>query len=85
MRRRFRTMDLTYLEPGDSLITYSGGGGGVGDPLDREVEKVRMDALNEYISIKTAADVYGVVVDPVTFAVDEAATKALRKKMRGTK
>ena len=57
----------------------------MGNPLDREVEKVRMDALNEYISIKTAADVYGVVVDPVTFAVDEAATKALRKKMRGTK
>jgi N-methylhydantoinase B len=78
-------MDLTFLEPGDSLITYSGGGGGIGNPLDREVEKVRMDALNEYISIKTAADVYGVVVDPVTFAVDEAATKALRKKMRGTK
>ena len=85
VRRRFRTMDLTFLEPGDSLITYSGGGGGIGNPLDREVEKVRMDALNEYISIKTAADVYGVVVDPVTFAVDEAATKALRKKMRGTK
>lgn len=85
VRSRFRTMDLTFLEPGDSLITYSGGGGGIGDPLDREVEKVRMDAMNEYISIKTAADVYGVVVDPVTFAVDEAATAALRANLKAKK
>jgi len=68
VRRRFPTMDITYIEPGDRLITYSGGGGGVGDPLDRDVEKVRMDALNEYISVKCASEVYGVVLDPETFA-----------------
>ncbi len=85
VRRRFRTFDLTYLEPGESLITYSGGGGGVGDPLDREIEKVRWDALNEYVSIKTAHDIYGVVINPETFVVDEAATKTLRTKLKAKK
>jgi N-methylhydantoinase B len=81
----YRTMDMQYLEPGDRMITNSGGGGGVGDPLDREVEKVRLDVLNEYISIQAAKDVYGVIIDPKTFEVDEKATKALRAKLKGKK
>lgn len=81
----YRTFDLQYLQPGDILVSYSGGGGGVGDPLDREVEKVRLDALNEYISIQAARDIYGVVIDPETFEVDEKATAALRKKLKTEK
>jgi N-methylhydantoinase B/oxoprolinase/acetone carboxylase alpha subunit len=77
-----RTMSSAYLEPGDMLWTKSGGGGGVGDPLDRDVEKVRKDLLNEYISHQIATDVYGVVIDPQSFVVDEAATKALREKKK---
>jgi N-methylhydantoinase B len=84
-RLRYRTFDLQYLEPGDILVSNSGGGGGVGDPLDREVEKVRLDALNEYISIQAARDVYGVVIDPKTFEVDDEATKALREKLKTEK
>ncbi|OGC92677.1 MAG: hypothetical protein A2W25_16270 [candidate division Zixibacteria bacterium RBG_16_53_22] len=79
---RYRTMDLQYLEPGDILVSNSGGGGGVGDPLDREVEKVRLDALNEYISIEAARNIYGVVIDAKTFEVDDEATAALRKKLK---
>ncbi|MCX8023539.1 MAG: hydantoinase B/oxoprolinase family protein [Syntrophorhabdaceae bacterium] len=85
VRRRFRTFDLTYIEPGDILITYSGGGGGVGDPLEREVDKVRMDAMNEYISLETARNVYGVVLDPVTFEVDMEATDTLRASLKKEK
>jgi N-methylhydantoinase B len=82
---KYRTFDLKYLEPGDILFSKSGGGGGVGDPLDREVEKVRWDALNEYISIQTAKDIYGVVIDPKTFEVDYKASTALRGKLRTKK
>jgi N-methylhydantoinase B len=81
----YRTFDLQYLEPGDILISYSGGGGGVGDPLEREIEKVRWDALNEYISIEAARDIYGVVLNPETFEVDCEATEELRKKLKEKK
>jgi N-methylhydantoinase B len=81
----YRTFSLQYLEPGDILVSNSGGGGGFGDPLDREVEKVRLDALNEYISIKAARDIYGVVIKPETFEVDYEATTALRKKLKTAK
>ena len=59
--------------------------GGVCDPLDREIERVRLDALNEYISIQAARDLYGVVIDPKKFEVDDKATKALRAKLKGEK
>jgi N-methylhydantoinase B len=81
----YRTFDLQYLEPGDILVSNSGGGGGFGDPLDREVDKVRLDTLNEYISIQAARDMYGVVIVPETFAVDYESTAALRKKLKRAK
>lgn len=84
-RLPYRTFDLQYLEPEDILVSNSGGGGGVGDPLDREVEKVRLDTLNEYISIQAARELYGVVIDPERFEVDDEATKALRAKLKGEK
>jgi len=81
-RIRYRTFDLKYLEPGDVFIQDSGGGGGVGDPLDREVEKVHWDVLNRYVSVEAARELYGVVIDPVTLDVDEAATTAARAQRR---
>lgn len=77
----YRTFDLKYLEPGDILVQDSGGGGGYGDPLDRDVEKVRWDVLNEYISVAAAHDRY-VVVDPVTVSVDREAIAQLRNKLK---
>lgn len=74
--------DNVNVEPGDIIITKSGGGGGVGNPLDRDLEKVQMDALNRYISIKKAKEVYGVIIDPDTFEVDYKASKTLRAKMK---
>ena len=84
-RLEYRTFDLKYLEPGDVLVQDSGGGGGYGDPMEREVEKVRWDVLNEYISVEKAKNVYGVVIDPETFEVDQAKTKELRDKDKGEK
>ncbi len=84
-RIRLHCLDIVLGQPGDTVITQSGGGGGVGHPLDRDVEKVRWDALNEYISVKTAKKVYGVVIDPETFEVDEKATERLRKARKRSK
>ena len=81
-RERFKTFDLAFIEPGNALITYSGGGGGIGSPLDRETEKIAFDVLNEYISAETAKSVYGVVIDTSTFKVDDEATAELRTAMK---
>ncbi|MBW1802596.1 MAG: hydantoinase B/oxoprolinase family protein, partial [Deltaproteobacteria bacterium] len=80
-----RCLDNQYLQPGDIVWTKSGGGGGVGDPLDRETDRVLLDARNEYISIKRARDVYGVVIDPDTFELDQEATEKLREELRQKK
>lgn len=79
------TMDMVQIEPGDLTITDSPGGGGVGDPLDREVEKVWEDACNEYISIEKARKVYGVIIDPKTFEIDQKGTKELRSRKKKRK
>jgi N-methylhydantoinase B len=84
-RVRLRTMSSAYLEPADLVWTKSGGGGGVGDPLDREVEKVRWDLMNGYISLGVARNIYGVAIDPESFVVDEEGTQTLRKKLKQKK
>jgi len=62
------------------------GGGGWGDPLEREVERVRQDVIDGKVSLDAAQQDYGVVFanampvdeDPV----DLAATDALRATLR---
>ena len=62
------------LKPGDAFLIRSGGGGGYGDPLERPIEEVAEDVRQGYVSVEAAAELYGVVIDPETFAVDAAAT-----------
>ena len=56
----------------------SGGGGGHGSPLERPIETVVHDVKQGYVSIEAAAELYGVVVDPVTLDVDLTATRRRR-------
>lgn len=77
-----RVMDYR-LEAGDEFTLISGGGGGYGDPLEREVELVRRDVEDSYVSLKSAEKDYGVIIDPKSLVVDIQATKKLREKMRG--
>jgi N-methylhydantoinase B len=69
---------VAQLKPGDAFRISSGGGGGYGAPFERPVEDVREDVRQGYVSVKAAAERYGVVVDGETFAVDQAATDKLR-------
>ena len=45
------------------IITNSTGGGGYGDPLKRDAEVVRCNVRDQFISRKTAEDIFGVVVN----------------------
>jgi N-methylhydantoinase B len=68
------------IEPGDVLFMESSGGGGFGDPLDRDLAAVTRDVAEGYVTRAAATEVYGVVWRGD--AVDEAATAARRAGMR---
>jgi N-methylhydantoinase B len=59
------------------------GGGGYGDPLERDPEMVETDVADGYVTIEAAKGEYGVVIDPATGRVDRGATEALRASRRG--
>ena len=65
----------------DRVIMRSSGGGGYGDPLVREPERVRKDVEFGYVSPSRARAGYGVVIDDAG-AVDAAATVAQRSELR---
>jgi N-methylhydantoinase B len=58
----------------------TGGGGGWGEPLERDPERVRWDVLEEFVSKAAARDLYGVVLRE-DLSVDQAATRDLRRKL----
>jgi N-methylhydantoinase B len=69
---------VAALKTGDAFRLRSGGGGGYGSPLERAVEAVEQDVRQGYVTIKNAADLYGVIVDPATLKADRVATERLR-------
>jgi N-methylhydantoinase B len=76
---RVKPHRLVEIKKGDLMVKISSGGGGVGSPLERDPEKVREDVANELVSLESAREDYGVILDPETFAIDMAATEAARK------
>jgi N-methylhydantoinase B len=72
---------------GDSFTRPSAGGGGFGDPLDREPEAVLEDVTDGYVTIERARRDYGVVVREVDaelaqFELDLEATARERERIR---
>lgn len=69
------------------LVSECSSGGGYGDPLDRDPEKVRHRAREGWITVDYAKAIYGVVLDTSVelYAVDEERTKELRKKLKEQK
>ena len=53
---------IMNLQRGDVFLHELPGGGGWGDPLERDPDRVLEDARNEYVSVEGAACDYGVVV-----------------------
>jgi N-methylhydantoinase B len=79
--QRNAKMLVTALKPGDAFRLRSGGGGGYGSPLERDLAAVRNDVRQGYVSVAAAREHYGVVIDPATLDIDEAATRQLRASM----
>jgi N-methylhydantoinase B len=71
----------TDMDAADVYYTHWQGGGGYGDPLRREPEKVANDLASLRVSAKAASDVYGVVVT-ADGTVDAVATETRRGQLR---
>src|SRR5215211_2552665 len=67
------------LKRGDLLSVEFAGGGGWGDPSERDVHRVREDVARGYVSVDAAREDYGVALDS-DLAVDAGATAQLRRK-----
>ena len=75
-------------EPNAVLRYQTAGGGGWGDPLERDPEMVRRDVRDEYVSLEAAASEYGVVIegdpiaDPEGVCISRERTETLRDQLR---
>ena len=80
------TADWVPLQAGQRIMFDYGGGGGWGNPLDRDPQAVLDDVIDEYVSVEGARRDYGVVLtgslEDLTLEVDEAATSAERASRR---
>ena len=73
---------LMTLKKGDVYRLIQAGGGGYGDPLDRDVYAIVDDVQQEKLSVDHVRREYGVVIDPDRLELDVKATAELRLSMR---
>jgi len=78
---KWRKVTNLRISEGELISFTPGGGGGYGNPLERDPELVSSDVRNGYVSIDSARKDYGVVLDPKTCEVNAEATMELRKKL----
>jgi len=75
------------VKEGDFWHFWSGGGGGYGNPLDRDVNKVLEDVLDGYVTIEGAEKDYGVIIEIIDknkllYKINQSKTSSIRKKMK---
>jgi len=72
--------DGIVLKRGDLLRLETCGGGGWGDPLEREPERVRQDVARGFVTGRGALEDYGVVLEAATLDIDKTATDDERRR-----
>ncbi|WP_083402250.1 hydantoinase B/oxoprolinase family protein [Bacillus sp. MUM 116] len=75
------------VKNGDSFTRPSAGGGGLGDPLERDPKAILEDVADEYVSIDRAKKDYGVIIKEIDrdldqFEIDFEATEQTRNYIR---
>jgi N-methylhydantoinase B len=76
-------VDVTrhLVADGTEVMLVTAGGGGWGNPWERDPQRVRFDVIEGYVSLESARSDYGVVLEPETFAIDDTATARLRTEL----
>ncbi|MEN1968828.1 hydantoinase B/oxoprolinase family protein [Lentibacillus sp. N15] len=70
------------MPPGGIIQFYRAGGGGWGNPLERDVDAVLEDVKNGYVTIQGAYEEYGVVINKEDLTVDGDETEKIRSERR---
>jgi N-methylhydantoinase B len=78
------------IRTGDSFSRPTAGGGGFGDPLERDPKLVLEDVADDYVSVARAAKDYGVVIivndaEICDYTVDEEGTVRERQRIRAAR
>lgn len=79
-RIRLDSKCTVEVEKGDVFLLRTPGGGGYGNPLERNPDLVQRDVLDGWVSLETAEEKYGVVIDTDTMQVDSENTRRLRSE-----
>ena len=83
--KEWKSVDVALhaVPPDTQAIIRTAGGGGWGNPLERDPEKVFNDVIEGFVSVEAARKEYGVAINigptQTKYEIDWPATKALRK------
>jgi N-methylhydantoinase B len=77
-----RTGETNEVHEQDVLVSYQGGGGGYGDPIERDPELVLKDIIDGYVSAQAATDLYGVIAESDGSSYNKGATEKRREEIR---
>ena len=83
--REHQTRPARIVHRGELICSSTQGGGGYGDVLEREPERVMEDLRRGHITDWVARNVYHVAYDPELFTADEAETTRLRDEERAAR
>jgi N-methylhydantoinase B len=70
------------VRAGDRVLFRTAGGGGWGDPLERDIKRTRDDVARRLMSETKAREEYGVVLTGSALDIDRRATEEMRDSMR---
>ena len=82
-KEQFNTISLgkfsnVTMETGDEMLLVTAGGGGYGDPLERDPQLVLEDYVEELLTANEARDLYAVIIDETHREIDREGTARLR-------
>lgn len=78
--REIRDNVILQIQDGQRVMAVNPGGGGWGNPFERNPERVAHDVRNGLVSIEAARIEYGVALDPDSFVVNLDETHRLRTR-----